>query len=85
MASGDSEADANGLGCNLGRSFLLYQVETNVNRAPFMNSQKKCPQCGATLAADAPEGLCPKCLLQQGLEAALPGPLQGEAAAGKTL
>lgn len=24
-----------------------------------------CPKCGATIAADAPQGLCPKCLLQQ--------------------
>ncbi len=26
-----------------------------------------CPQCGATLAADAPQGMCPECLLRQGL------------------
>jgi serine/threonine protein kinase/WD40 repeat protein len=32
-----------------------------------MNSQKKCPQCGAELSADAPEGLCPKCLIKGGL------------------
>ncbi len=24
-----------------------------------------CPKCGATISADAPQGLCPKCLLQQ--------------------
>src|ERR1035437_9000820 len=27
---------------------------------------RKCPQCGATLQPDAPEGLCPECLLQRG-------------------
>jgi serine/threonine protein kinase len=29
----------------------------------------RCPQCGAGLAADAPEGLCPQCLLNVGLPA----------------
>ncbi len=27
---------------------------------------RKCPQCGAILQPDAPEGLCPACLLQRG-------------------
>ncbi len=27
---------------------------------------RKCPQCGATLQPDVPEGLCPACLLQRG-------------------
>jgi serine/threonine protein kinase/tetratricopeptide (TPR) repeat protein len=27
----------------------------------------KCPKCGSELKADAPEGLCPACLLQRGL------------------
>ena len=27
---------------------------------------RKCPQCGAALPADTPEGLCPACLLQRG-------------------
>ena len=27
---------------------------------------RKCPQCGAVLKPDAPEGLCPACLLQRG-------------------
>ncbi len=39
---------------------------------------RKCPQCGAELKPDAPEGLCPACLLQRGI--ATEG---GEAAAGK--
>jgi len=32
-----------------------------------MNTPKKCPQCGSDLTADAPEELCPKCLMGQGL------------------
>jgi len=33
-----------------------------------MSEEKKCSQCGAPLAAEAPEGLCPACLLARGLE-----------------
>ena len=25
-----------------------------------------CPECGTELSADAPEGLCPKCLINKG-------------------
>lgn len=34
-----------------------------------MNPERKCPQCDQPLAADAPAGLCPRCLLQQTLAA----------------
>lgn len=30
-------------------------------------SPGKCPQCGTALSADAPQGLCPACLLKRGL------------------
>jgi predicted Ser/Thr protein kinase len=33
-----------------------------------MAESKQCPRCGRELAADAPEGLCPQCLLQVGLQ-----------------
>jgi serine/threonine protein kinase len=33
-----------------------------------MSDEHRCPQCGATLGADAPQGLCPGCLLKRGLE-----------------
>jgi WD40 repeat protein/tetratricopeptide (TPR) repeat protein/tRNA A-37 threonylcarbamoyl transferase component Bud32 len=33
-----------------------------------MAELRACPQCGAELPADAPEGLCPQCLLKLGLE-----------------
>ena len=29
-----------------------------------MNTQKVCQQCGAPMAADAPRGLCPACLMK---------------------
>jgi tRNA A-37 threonylcarbamoyl transferase component Bud32 len=32
-----------------------------------MTEARACPQCGAELPVDAPEGLCPRCLLQQGI------------------
>jgi tRNA A-37 threonylcarbamoyl transferase component Bud32 len=32
-----------------------------------MAEARLCPQCGAELPVDAPEGLCPRCLLQQGI------------------
>ncbi|MCH9023166.1 MAG: serine/threonine protein kinase, partial [Planctomycetes bacterium] len=31
-------------------------------------TKNQCPQCGADLPADAPQGICPKCLLKQGLQ-----------------
>ena len=33
----------------------------------MMTTLRHCPQCGAELPADAPDGVCPKCLVQQGL------------------
>ena len=33
-----------------------------------MTEASRCPQCEAELAPDAPAGLCPECLLKQGLE-----------------
>ncbi|HEV3304184.1 MAG TPA: serine/threonine-protein kinase [Planctomycetaceae bacterium] len=32
-----------------------------------MTEARRCPQCSADLPVDAPEGLCPRCLLQQGI------------------
>jgi serine/threonine protein kinase len=34
-----------------------------------MVAHEICPRCGADLPADAPEGLCPECLLRQSVEA----------------
>jgi serine/threonine protein kinase len=35
--------------------------------APIHPQPRKCPKCGAILKPDAPEGLCPACLLQHGI------------------
>ena len=34
---------------------------------PNMDNPGKCPQCGTPLATDALGGLCPACLLKQGV------------------
>ena len=34
----------------------------------MMTTERRCPQCGAELPADAPDGVCPKCLVQQGFD-----------------
>ena len=34
-----------------------------------MTSDLRCPRCRGTLAADAPHGLCPACLMEAGLAA----------------
>jgi hypothetical protein len=33
-----------------------------------MTEASRCPQCGAELPVNAPEGLCPRCPRQQGIE-----------------
>lgn len=33
-----------------------------------MSSSRPCPQCGSSLGPDAPNGLCPQCLVRQGIE-----------------
>ena len=35
-----------------------------------MTATENCPECGRSLPADAPAGVCPKCLLAVGLYAA---------------
>jgi WD40 repeat protein/serine/threonine protein kinase len=39
-----------------------------------MTEARACPQCGVELPVDAPEGLCPRCLLQQGIGEGSGGP-----------
>jgi predicted Ser/Thr protein kinase len=38
-----------------------------------MTTTRSCPECGAELPPDAPQGLCPKCLLGMGIEPDDPG------------
>lgn len=45
-----------------------------------METVRVCPKCGAPLAPDAPQGLCPQCLLQQGLASPSEWNLSGGAA-----
>ena len=33
------------------------------SRRPTQSEMRSCPECGAPLPADAPPGLCPKCLM----------------------
>ena len=37
-----------------------------------MNEMNKCPECGKTLPEDAPQGLCPKCLMGNVLNPTIP-------------
>ncbi len=37
-----------------------------------MSDSPKCPKCGADLLEDAPQGLCPKCLLNAGFQSQAP-------------
>src|SRR4051812_2388956 len=48
-----------------------------------MNEKTTCQQCGAPLGADAPEGLCPRCLMGLNLAAQTEAPT-GEAGPGGT-
>jgi hypothetical protein len=41
------------------------------------NTAAACPECGAALSADSPEGLCPRCLLHHALNAPSPTPTGG--------
>src|SRR6516164_6238289 len=46
-----------------------------------MLGSRQCPGCGTALPADAPEGLCPRCLLQAGLQPPTTPPAAVEEAA----
>ena len=46
-----------------------------------MNAERTCPKCGVALPADAPQGLCPQCLIKGGLEPSLESAVPAEPAA----
>jgi tRNA A-37 threonylcarbamoyl transferase component Bud32 len=54
-----------------------------------MTEPRRCPDCGGEIAADAPAGLCPKCLLKAGMEsqpaAAQPAPTAAHTPANEFL
>lgn len=37
-----------------------------------MNANRKCPGCGTEISDDAPEGLCPACLMKAGMRTSVP-------------
>jgi len=39
-----------------------------------MNTQRTCPSCGKPVAADAPQGLCPECLMKGGMASTVSAP-----------
>src|SRR5262245_37391598 len=45
----------------------------------------RCPNCGSELPLDAPQGLCPACLLRQGLDTEAPTPHGESTASGARL
>src|SRR4051812_41660615 len=45
-----------------------------------MTEARRCPECGAELPGDAPEGLCPRCLFRRGLRPSA-GAAEGEGVA----
>lgn len=47
-----------------------------------MSEPRRCPECGAELSDDAPNGLCPGCLLKRGFESRYDGNLAETAASG---
>src|ERR1043165_4207230 len=51
--------------CNFCPAFLLEEAR---NERLSMDTIKVCIGCGAKVALDAPQGLCPQCLLKAGLE-----------------
>jgi len=50
-----------------------------------MSETIHCPECGAPLAASAPRGLCPACLLKRGLETNTVAPARAPAPASRWL
>src|SRR5437762_5790756 len=49
--------------------FRAVQDGERMNDAPMMSSVlRRCPNCGAEIFADAPEGLCTACLFETGLD-----------------
>jgi predicted Ser/Thr protein kinase len=49
-----------------------------------MTTPRRCPQCQTELPVDAPDGVCPKCLMQQGFESTAAAPAGDSAADPRT-
>ena len=53
----------------MNRWIELDEIQKEGNTA--MVGKEQCPKCGLDLPKNAPEGLCPKCLLRMGLESSI--------------
>ena len=57
--------------CNVCRKILLFNTDpfqsASLPTGVAMSDSAKCPRCGGELPASFPPGICPTCLLQQGL------------------
>ena len=49
---------------------------------PETPNAPKCPRCGTSVTPDAPEGLCPRCLMQLSLSAPTEAPAGGAGQGG---
>jgi serine/threonine protein kinase len=50
---------------NVGNCVSLHGESTgNPGKSPRMNDKRGCPECGTSLPFDAPQGLCPVCLMK---------------------
>ena len=49
-----------------------------------MTATKNCPRCGAEMPPDSPQGICPNCMLQAGLESHASNPSGTAEPAGTT-
>jgi serine/threonine protein kinase len=63
------KSQANHFVCNLAAGFLQ-----NNNRKAIMDTQRTCPSCGKPVAADAPQGICPECLMKAGMGSTINAP-----------
>src|SRR5207249_1796177 len=60
---------------------LAYEVakgtDSDQRGRPRMAEPERCPICGGEMPGNAPQGLCPACLLEQGLESESREPMLG--------
>ncbi len=67
------------VGSVAGPPMAMYDATSHIEVVARL-TQRFCPQCRSPLDADAPEGLCPACLMAGGLASAAVQPIDGLAA-----
>src|SRR5262249_29696539 len=71
----DNTSDATLLSDPVSARWLMVPGRRRAPRSlPMADDANQCPICGAVRAANAPEGLCPRCALRQAMTDAAPGP-----------